>query len=963
MPDVRQTVDAIFEGYLTNLAQLDETVELLEAYFHKLSPEAHREFFDLFWRRLSSEPVSHLAGKRTSHEVVIRAWASFGPTDSLPAHIFAILDWKDPLQMESWAVKIGSEFVYSLFSYKQRFSSVALKEIKSHLGLLTSQKSPELVGVTFPVQLLEVSQRINIAIDKINFENFQKGIIGPPKISPPPDRQSVRTQPPSPPPTSQYQESHIVDGLGQNDSDSRPRPVKATILNVLIASPSDVNSERNAVESAIHEWNASHYARTGIMLHPVRWETHSYPASGDRPQAILNKQIVESGNILIGIFGHKLGTPTGKAQSGTIEEIEEFRKAGKYVALYFSTGNVPRSADRDQLKALEDYQRERKKDTLYGTFQSTEELRRLVTRHLPKIVAEVSQGGIEDLTPRTASTQSSRTYAPCVDFSERKQDLSPKEIELLWNAAKAPPGEILHNFTLDGESIRVNGRQFLAGVDTRTGAEWVAAFRSLEKRDFIEPLSQGSDFFRVTGDGYLAADAFKEFARWDVTSVTLRAHYFRGTSDELTISCTSIIAIPARYFDDQIGADEWVQRSLKERPSLILEGITSKPVVAWSPTEIEFLVGKQVQTFPVEGMKFLQPRSLKLSLAAETVQADSASADDGLHEVLESNLLSATEEPTAAARPESESGTDGFVIGSRNAWIRFLEQCWPIIGPQILSLAREPGSTVEDVRRALLPAKDHAHDSGLATHFYRERIQQATPADVVSTGMRFDQLAAEILQATADKDHAARSCAEAEAALGFATNPKDKEHVERVVQQRKENLTQLDGELAELQCAQKNLEETLRDQQAYVCRSEMLDFLLVAEQSVDPRHIANAVAALPRKAWRESVALCLPIPFDSYVQHEYQVFLVISAILNDHAFDFNGRAVEAFRRALLKLPSGSPGQPFFWDNWGDLRYVIEEFGNSAPLDPFRLTDMLLKRTMRQKDPLEKVLADSERLRP
>jgi hypothetical protein len=266
------------------------------------------------------------------------------------------------------------------------------------------------------------------------------------------------------------------------------------------------------------------------------------------------------------------------------------------------------------------------------------------------------------------------------------------------------------------------------------------------------------------------------------------------------------------------------------------------------------------------------------------------------------------------------------------------------------------------VRRAFLPAKEHAHDSGLATHFYRERVQQATPADVVSTGMRFDQLAAEILQATADKDHAARSCAEAEAALGLATNPKDKEHVERVVQQRKENRTQLDAKLAELQCTQKELEEALLDQQAYVCRSEMLDFLLSAEYPVDPRDIANAVAALPRKTWRESAALCSQIPFDSYVQHEYQVFLVISAILNDHSSEFNGEAVEAFRRALLKLLPGSPGQPFFWDNWGDLRSVIEELGNSGPLDRFRLTDMFLKRAMRQKGPLEKVLADGERLR-
>lgn len=170
---------------------------------------------------------------------------------------------------------------------------------------------------------------------------------------------------------------------------AKREPVKATILNVLIASPSDVPAERDAVESAIHEWNASHHAETGIILLPVRWETYSYPESGDRPQAILNKQIVDSGHILIGIFGNRLGTPTGKAQSGTIEEIEEFRKTGRYVALYFSGAPASKGADRDQLDSLEEYKKQRQQDTLYSTFNAADELRRLVTQHLPKIVPEV----------------------------------------------------------------------------------------------------------------------------------------------------------------------------------------------------------------------------------------------------------------------------------------------------------------------------------------------------------------------------------------------------------------------------------------------------------------------------------------------------------------------------------------------------------------------------------------------
>lgn len=403
----------------------------------------------------------------------------------------------------------------------------------------------------------------------------------------------------------------VLEGVRRNMTRS------AVILNVLIASPSDVSVERDAVESAMHEWNANHHERMGIMLHPVRWETHSYPASGDRPQAIINRQIVDSGDILIGIFGYRLGTPTGVAQSGTIEEIEKFRKAAKHVALYFSIADVPVSADRDQLKALENYQRERQRDTLFGKFRTPEDLRRVVTQHLPKIVAEVYQR-IGDVTPWTISSPTPRATGPQVAFLQTIDDLSPKEIELLWNAAKDPRGELLHTRTFDGESIRTNGRQFLENADARTGAEWVAAFRSLQDRGFIEPLSYGSDFFKVAGDGYRAADELEGFARWDAKSIVVRARYMKAPDDEVTFSCKGIIAIPARYFEDQIGADRSVQRSLKEPRTLLVEGIDSKPMLAWNPTEVEFLdsVSGQTQKFLVGGMEFVQRRNLKLPIVA-----------------------------------------------------------------------------------------------------------------------------------------------------------------------------------------------------------------------------------------------------------------------------------------------------------------------------------------------------------
>jgi hypothetical protein len=35
---------------------------------------------------------------------------------------------------------------------------------------------------------------------------------------------------------------------------------------------------------AVNDWNAQHAAAEGIVLLPVKWETHARPQSGTRPQ-------------------------------------------------------------------------------------------------------------------------------------------------------------------------------------------------------------------------------------------------------------------------------------------------------------------------------------------------------------------------------------------------------------------------------------------------------------------------------------------------------------------------------------------------------------------------------------------------------------------------------------------------------------------------------------------------------
>src|SRR5579871_1904897 len=108
-------------------------------------------------------------------------------------------------------------------------------------------------------------------------------------------------------------------------------PRETRCYEVLIASPGDVQAERQIIVECIDDWNAAHSRSSSVILQPRRWELDVYPELGDRPQEIINKQIVDTADIVLGVFWHRIGTPTGQAESGTVEEIERFVAAKRPV--------------------------------------------------------------------------------------------------------------------------------------------------------------------------------------------------------------------------------------------------------------------------------------------------------------------------------------------------------------------------------------------------------------------------------------------------------------------------------------------------------------------------------------------------------------------------------------------------------------------------------------------------------
>lgn len=182
----------------------------------------------------------------------------------------------------------------------------------------------------------------------------------------------------------------------------------AKIYKILVASPGDVEEERQAIPEIISEWNNLNSENNGVVLLPVKWETHSAPLMGQRAQGVINNQVVTSCDMAIGVFWTRLGSPTGASESGTAEEIEWFIENDKPVMLYFSSRSLnPSKLDIDQYTALKNFEKKMQKIGLTGSYSSITDFREQLLRQLSINVQSLMAGNpIRPPTEKEAKAKS-----------------------------------------------------------------------------------------------------------------------------------------------------------------------------------------------------------------------------------------------------------------------------------------------------------------------------------------------------------------------------------------------------------------------------------------------------------------------------------------------------------------------------------------------------------------------------
>ncbi len=270
-------------------------------------------------------------------------------------------------------------------------------------------------------------------------------------------------------------------------------PFNAKAIEVMIATPSDLATEREVVRDVINEWNYVHSRDKNLVLIPLGWETHVSPSMGDRPQAIINKQVLKNCDLLIAAFWTRLGTPTGKHVSGTVEEIEEHLAAGKPAMIYFCAKPVALdSVDEKQRKALAKFKEACRQRGFIGEFDTpvdfkeklARQLAQTVLRHFAKKNGPPNEKDLAYLKPPPMPA------------------LSPFARTLLREAVLDEQGALACFQSERGLSIYTNGFDIAAANFPRRDAQWEAALRQLRKLDLIEDRGRKGEDLHVTSAGY-----------------------------------------------------------------------------------------------------------------------------------------------------------------------------------------------------------------------------------------------------------------------------------------------------------------------------------------------------------------------------------------------------------------------------------------------------------------------------
>jgi hypothetical protein len=172
---------------------------------------------------------------------------------------------------------------------------------------------------------------------------------------------------------------------------------KKTVCRIVVASPNDVQPERDLLPVIVAGLNRGIARDRRLSLEVARWETDAYPGfHPDGPQGLIDTVLgIEDCDILIGIFWKRFGAPVQDANSGSEHEFrlahEAWKRTGRpQIMVYFKQQPyTPKTRDEtDQWGQVLDFQSNFPKEGLWWPYRGRAQFEPLVRNHLTQFLGQ-----------------------------------------------------------------------------------------------------------------------------------------------------------------------------------------------------------------------------------------------------------------------------------------------------------------------------------------------------------------------------------------------------------------------------------------------------------------------------------------------------------------------------------------------------------------------------------------------
>lgn len=209
-------------------------------------------------------------------------------------------------------------------------------------------------------------------------------------------------------------------------------PRNVTHLTIFMSSPKDVLAERDVLRKTVAQWNKVHSKKYCIIF-DVTGSEDATPGIDNEAQTVINKQLMAEFDIFVGIYWHRIGTPTGGAASGSVKEFDialakyKDDQNSNSILIYFKTAQIPRyDINPQQIQGVDDLRKRLKNEgVLFGEFEQSSEFSEKLESALSRLADNFDIAETSDKTPKNVVAELPRRVA--VTDSDRAEEATRNE--------------------------------------------------------------------------------------------------------------------------------------------------------------------------------------------------------------------------------------------------------------------------------------------------------------------------------------------------------------------------------------------------------------------------------------------------------------------------------------------------------------------------------------------------------